>query len=183
MEQQATPVHIFKKKNRSALSDSEVSKTAISIFNMTQSSCLCGANVITYAGEPELKFRCHCADEPKLTGAAPFSLNFIVSTDTLKVLKGELKTWGFVVESGNFMSNHCCGECGSLLYRTSTGFPGKMAIKIGCVDDEDLVKSFVPDVEIFTRNRASWVPAVEGAVQNWSDFGSGDGLKAKEEKK
>jgi hypothetical protein len=149
---------------------------------MTQSSCLCGANVITYSGEPELKFRCHCADEPKLTGAAPFSLNFIMSTDTLKVVKGELKTWGFIVESGNFMSNHCCGECGSLLYRTSTGFPGKMAIKIGCVDDDDLVKSFVPDVEIFTRNRASWVPAIEGAVQNWSDFGTGEDPKALEAK-
>lgn len=105
-----------------------------------------------------------------------------MSTDTLKVVKGELKTWGFVVESGNFMSNHCCGECGSLLYRTSTGFPGKMAIKIGCVDDGDLVKSFVPEVEIFTRNRASWVPAIEGAVQNWSDFGTGEDPEAVEAK-
>ncbi|RFU80280.1 mss4 [Trichoderma arundinaceum] len=149
---------------------------------MTQSSCLCGANVITYSGAPELKFKCHCADERKLTGAAPFSLNFITSTDTLQVVKGELKTWGFVVDSGNFMTNHSCGQCGSLLYRTSNGFPGKMAVKIGCVDDEDLLKTFVPDVEIFTRNRAPWVPAVEGAVQNWTDFGTGEGPEAAEKK-
>ncbi|KAL6786283.1 hypothetical protein J3E68DRAFT_447383 [Trichoderma sp. SZMC 28012] len=145
------------------------------LSNMTQSSCLCGANVITYEGTQELKFKCHCANEGKLTGASPFSLNFITSTDSLKVVKGELKTWGFVVDSGNFMTNHCCGECGSLLYRTSSGFPGKMAVKIGCVDDEEILKTFVPEVEIFTRNRPSWVPAVEGAVQNWTDFGTGEG--------
>ncbi|KAM6477592.1 hypothetical protein HDV62DRAFT_401399 [Trichoderma sp. SZMC 28011] len=144
-------------------------------LNMTQSSCLCGANVITYEGTQELKFKCHCANEGKLTGASPFSLNFITSTDSLKVVKGELKTWGFVVDSGNFMTNHCCGECGSLLYRTSSGFPGKMAVKIGCVDDEEILKTFVPEVEIFTRNRPAWVPAVEGAVQNWTDFGTGEG--------
>ncbi|PNP48215.1 hypothetical protein THARTR1_10356 [Trichoderma harzianum] len=142
---------------------------------MTQSSCLCGANVITYEGVQELKFKCHCANEGKLTGASPFSLNFITSTDSLKVVKGELKTWGFVVDSGNFMTNHCCGECGNLLYRTSSGFPGKMAVKIGCVDDEEMFKTFVPEVEIFTRNRPSWVPAVEGAAQNWTDFGTGEG--------
>lgn len=50
-----------------------------------------------------------------------------------------------------------------------------MAVKIGCVDDEEILKTFVPEVEIFTRNRPNWVPAVEGAVQNWTDFGTGEG--------
>lgn len=71
------------------------------------------------------------------------------------------------------MSNHACGQCGSLLYRTSTGYPGKLAIKVGCIDDEDVVKGYVPDIEIFTRNRAPWVQPIEGAVQEWADFGSG----------
>ncbi|KAH8802515.1 Mss4-like protein [Xylogone sp. PMI_703] len=139
---------------------------------MPQSSCLCGANVITF-GPPELKFKCHCKDERKLTGAA-FSLNYIVSTDNLKVIKGDLQTWGFPVESGNFMANHCCGQCGSLLYRASTGFPGKVAIKVGCVDDDKVVNDYVPEVEIFTRSRAPWVAPIEGAAQNWGDFGTGE---------
>jgi hypothetical protein len=71
------------------------------------------------------------------------------------------------------MTNHCCGTCGSLLYRTSSGYLGKLAVKVGCIDDEDVVANYVPDVEIFTRSRVSWEPAMVGATQEWADFGSG----------
>jgi hypothetical protein len=57
---------------------------------MTRSSCLCGANIIEFTDAPVLKFKCHCMDERKLTGAAPFSLNWLVPDDTLKVVKGKL---------------------------------------------------------------------------------------------
>jgi hypothetical protein len=139
---------------------------------MTQASCLCGANVITFSDEPLVRFKCLCTDERKLTGAA-FSLNYLMSDENLKVVKGELKVWGKIVNSGNMMSNHVCGECGSLLYRTSTGYPGKIAIKTGAIDDEDVPFSYVPDVEIFTRSRAPWVAPIDGALQEWTDFGSG----------
>lgn len=71
---------------------------------MTQSSCLCGANRISYGETPILSFRCHCLDERKLTGAA-FALNILWSTDELKVLSGELKTWSKVANSGNTITN------------------------------------------------------------------------------
>jgi len=137
---------------------------------MTQSSCLCGANVITYGETPILSFRCHCTDERKLTGAAPFALNILWSTDELKVISGELKVWGKSANSGNTISNHACAECGSLLYRTSTGYPGVMVIKSGCIDGKDATADFVPQVEIFTRSRAPWVQPIEGAKQEVADF-------------
>jgi len=48
-------------------------------------------------------------------------------------------------------------------------------VKVGCIDDEegDVPKSYIPDVEIFTRSRVPWEKEVEGAEQNWADFGSG----------
>jgi hypothetical protein len=134
-----------------------------------QSSCLCGANRITFANDPIVKFRCHCTDERKLTGAA-FALNILFSTDTLTTTSGTLHTWTKKVDSGNEMTNHICADCGSLLYRTSTGYPGKMVIKAGCIDGFDAAEEFVPDVEVFTRSRLSWVPAVEGAKQEVADF-------------
>jgi len=140
---------------------------------MTQSSCLCGANVITFNGTPIVRFKCHCLDERKLTGAAPFSLNYLIDDADLVIVSGTLSTWTQTVNSGNSMTNHSCGTCGSLLYRTSSGYPGKLAVKVGGIDDEDVVLKYVPDVEIFTRSRASWVKPVEGAVQEWADFGSG----------
>ncbi|PVH76067.1 hypothetical protein DL98DRAFT_465787 [Cadophora sp. DSE1049] len=141
---------------------------------MTQSSCLCGSNVITYDEQPIVKFRCHCTDERKLTGAA-FALNILYSTAQLKVVKGELKVWGKVVESGNMISNHSCGQCGSLLYRTSSGYPGTMVIKAGCIDlpdGKDPSTEFIPDVEIFTRSRVPWLKAVPAARQDLGDFTS-----------
>ncbi|TVY46861.1 hypothetical protein LOCC1_G002786 [Lachnellula occidentalis] len=136
---------------------------------MTQSSCLCGANRISYGETPILSFRCHCLDERKLTGAA-FALNILWSTDELKVLSGELKTWSKVANSGNTITNHVCGECGSLLYRSSDGYPGTIVIKAGCIDGKDAAKEYVPQVELFTRSRVPWVPAIEGAKQEVADF-------------
>jgi hypothetical protein len=72
-----------------------------------------------------------------------------------------------------------------------------MFIKAGCIDGEDVPKEsvfhapsllrpikfplmkkelltpssrFVPEVELFTRSRVPWVPAIEGAKQEWGDF-------------
>jgi hypothetical protein len=109
-------------------------------------------------------------DERKLTGAA-FSLNIFVSTETLAIESGKLSVWGKVVESGNTIYNHSCSQCGSLLYRTSTGRPDMMVIKAGCIDGvDDPAKTFVPQVEVFTRSRVPWVPPIEGAEQELASF-------------
>ena len=136
---------------------------------MPQSSCLCGANSISYTGEPILKFRCHCIDERKLTGAA-FALNILWSSESLEVLSGNLSTWGKEANSGNIITNHFCGQCGTLLYRSSTGYPGVVVIKAGCMDGVDAAKEYVPQVEVFTRSRVPWVSAIEGAKQEIADF-------------
>jgi len=137
---------------------------------MPQSSCLCGRNRISWSTEPILTFRCHCMDERKLTGAA-FALNIFVSTETLKVESGKLSVWGKVVESGNTIYNHSCSQCGSLLYRASTGSPDIIVIKAGCIDgNEDPAKTFAAQVEVFTRSRVPWVPPIDGAEQEVADF-------------
>jgi hypothetical protein len=137
---------------------------------MPQSSCLCGANVISWETPAAFNFRCHCLDERKLTGAA-FALNILVPIDTPKVISGKLSTWGKIVQSGNTIFNHSCSQCGSLLYRTSTGYPGTIVIKAGCIDsEEDPSAAYVPNIEIFTRSRVPWIPAIEGALQDPGDF-------------
>jgi hypothetical protein len=81
-----------------------------------------------------LQFRCHCTDENHLAGNG-FSNDYYVADleETLKVLKPGFKHWTQVVLSGNDMTNHFCGECGSLVYRTSSGYPG-FALKVGNID-------------------------------------------------
>jgi len=134
-----------------------------------QSSCICGANRISYNNEPIVRFRCHCTDERKLTGAA-FALNLLFPTDSLTTISGQLQTWTKRTDSGSEITNHICNQCGSLLYRTSSGYPGNMVIKAGCIDGFDAAEGYIPDVEIFTRARLSWVGAIVGAKQEIADF-------------
>jgi hypothetical protein len=143
---------------------------AQSPFNMPQSSCLCGANVISWDTPSAFNFRCHCLDERKLTGAA-FALNILVPIDAPKIISGKLSIWGKIVQSGNTIFNHSCSQCGSLLYRTSTGYPGTIVIKAGCMDGEvDPFAAYIPNIEIFTRSRVPWISPVEGALQDSGDF-------------
>ena len=96
-----------------------------------------------------------------------------MSTDDLKILSGTLKTNPRKANSGNTITTHFCGECGSLLYRTSDGYPGLMVIKVGCIDDDGRTNAeYVPDVEIFTRSRVPWMKPVDGAKQEIADFTS-----------
>jgi hypothetical protein len=108
-------------------------------------------------------------DERKLTGAA-FALNILYSDETLKAEKGALKTYEVTAGSGNTIVSYFCDDCASLLYRKSLGYPGTMVIKAGCIDDEDAPTTYVPDIEVFTRSRVPWVPAIEGAIQEIGDF-------------
>lgn len=109
--------------------------------------------------------------ERKFTGAA-FALNILWSTSTLEVLSDTLSTYPKVADNGNTITNHSCSQCGSLLYRTTSGYPGMMVIKAGCIDGVDAAKEYVPEVEIFTRSRVPWVQPVD-AKQDVGDFGSG----------
>ena len=118
------------------------------------------------------KFRCHCVDERRLSGNG-FSNNLLMSTDDLKILSGAMKTNSRKADSGNTITTHFCGDCGSLLYRTSDGYPGTIVVKAGCIDDDGKTNAgYVPEVEIFTRSRVSWMAPVEGARQEIVDFTS-----------
>lgn len=109
-------------------------------------------------------------DERRLAGNG-FSNNYLLDTETLKIVNGEFNHWTKVAESGNEITSHFCGTCGSLVYRSSSGYPGKFVLKVGNVDDDGKTNSdFVPDVEVFTRTRSPWIPAVAGAKQEIADF-------------
>ena len=92
-------------------------------------------------------------------------------TLNLEVIKGALKTFPILAGSGNTITSHFCGDCATLLYRTSDGYPGTMAVKVGCIDDDGRTNAeYVPDIEIFTRSRVPWIAPVESAKQEIGDF-------------
>ena len=110
-----------------------------------------------------------------------FASNFIVKDEALKYVRGEDKISKFTmiktIESGNSMTNHFCSTCGSLMYRISSGFPGKTIMRIGQVDDLHLHETLLkPWIEQYTKDRVSWVKEIDGMVQ---EEGSYYGIKVK----
>lgn len=52
------------------------------------------------------------------------------------------------------------------MYRKSSGFPGKLVMRIGTVDDFSLHEGVLrPRWEIFAEERCAWVKECEGARQ------------------
>jgi hypothetical protein len=101
-----------------------------------------------------------------------FASNFTIDDKYLKHLRGRenLKTFSQSrsIASGNTMTNHFCGTCGTLMYRVSTGpeWQGKSILRIGTIDDFNLQETkFRPQMELFTKSRVSWLSGVEGAKQ------------------
>ncbi|OQU97623.1 hypothetical protein CLAIMM_03524 [Cladophialophora immunda] len=84
----------------------------------------------------------------------------MVMIDALKITKGELKPYSKIADSGNTIINYFCSNCGSTLYRISTGFPGVAMIRAGCIDNLDIAKA-KPTVELWTRSHVGWVPFVQ----------------------
>ncbi|KAF2233264.1 hypothetical protein EV356DRAFT_503856 [Viridothelium virens] len=135
-------------------------------------TCFCGAVQLAFPTQgPGLvnSFICNCSDCHKLT-VSMFASNFTVEDSHLKHLRGRenLKTYSQskTVQSGNNMTNHFCSICGSLMYRVSSGWPGKSIMRIGSIDDFHLMETKLkPRVEQFVKQRVDWLKGAEGVKQ------------------
>ena len=78
------------------------------------------------------------------------------------------------IATGNTMANHFCSICGTLMYRVSSGYPGKLIPRIGTVDDVDVQNvQLRPKVEQFAKDRMAWFKGVEGAEVHERNFYTG----------
>ena len=78
--------------------------------------------------------------------------------------KGTPKQWTKTADSGKPITSHLCGECGSTLFRTSPTFGDAKVVKVGVLDGNAL-EDAAPAIELFAKDRVSWVSAVGGAGQ------------------
>ena len=99
-----------------------------------------------------------------------FASNFTIDDTYLKHLRGRdnLKTFSQsqTIASGNNMTNHFCSTCGTLMYRVSSGAPGKSILRIGTVDDFHLHETKLrPTIEQYIKTRVAWKSGTDGAKQ------------------
>lgn len=108
--------------------------------------------------------RCHCVDCRKFSGSTNTN-NILLPLDGFKVIQGTLKTYAKEVATGNTMTSYFCGDCGSTLYRRSSFNDTVAAVMIGGVDGLETIEKGKADVELFVKNRPSWMKAIEDANQ------------------
>ncbi|KAL0580649.1 hypothetical protein V5O48_001379 [Marasmius crinis-equi] len=133
-------------------------------------TCFCGSVQLAFpTSGPGLvnSFVCNCTDCRKIT-ASMFASNFTIEDTHLKHLRGRdnLKTFSQskTIATGHNMMNYFCSTCGTLMYRVSSGFPGKSILRIGTVDDFNLAEiKLRPQTELFTKDRVEWFSGVDGA--------------------
>ncbi|KAB8259524.1 Mss4-like protein [Aspergillus pseudonomiae] len=129
-----------------------------------EGSCMCGAVAYASDSEPLVKALCHCVDCQKWTGGA-FTSNVIVPRDSFKVTKGEPSFYDITGASGKNNRHFFCGKCGSSLYTELDLMADKTVIKAGTLDGGEANLRNEVDVEFYTKDRASYLCAVQGAKQ------------------
>ncbi|TKX21353.1 glutathione-dependent formaldehyde-activating enzyme-like protein 2 [Elsinoe australis] len=112
---------------------------------------------------------CNCTDCHKIHSSL-FGCNFVIPTSALQHVSGQDELTEYStsksVGTGNTMTNYFCKVCGSIMYRIGTGFPGKVIMRVGTVDDFNMMEGLMkPEVEQFVKDRVSWLRGVEGARQ------------------
>jgi len=86
-------------------------------------------------------------------------------TTGFKVLQGNLKTYTKPAESGNTMTSYFCSDCGSTMYRKTSHTNEAVALMIGSIEGLHKIEQSKPQVELFIRNRPSWMAEIPGAHQ------------------
>lgn len=68
-------------------------------------------------------------------------------------------------DSGKTVTYTFCSTCPNIVTVDAEGLPGIKIIKAGTCDDEELLRSTVPQQEIYTKNRYPWVEPCRMAEQ------------------
>jgi hypothetical protein len=71
-------------------------------------------------------------------------------------VSGNPKAISKTADSGNTVTSHFCGDCGSTLFRDGASFPGMKVIKVGVMDDYEALNDAKPGAEMFSEHRVGW---------------------------
>lgn len=149
---------------------------------MPKGSCLCHEVEYEYRGEPVTMARnrslantqhftyansqgpCYCLSCRKISGSTN-TLNILIPDDKFNIIAGTTKQHTVTHESGKKLTVYFCGQCGSTIYKTHELFPGVVVILTGTLDDTEKFEELKPEVELYVKHRASWLPELTWALQ------------------
>ncbi|KXT06348.1 hypothetical protein AC578_9127 [Pseudocercospora eumusae] len=117
--------------------------------------CLCKSIKIEVTGQDKGSVLCHCNNCKQSSGSS-FMHNHRFTKSELKVLEGEkvLKVYkDSNTKSGNTLSRHFCGNCGSPLYLSNSAIKGFVVLHCGNLEGTKTQ----PIMELFPEDKLSWI--------------------------
>src|SRR5258708_36888497 len=100
---------------------------------MITGGCLCGAVRYEYDGEPGPANYCHCSDCRRCTGSA-YNIGVRLLAAQFTITSGSPKGYSKRGDSGNELTRHFCGDCGSPPFTPSPPHPEYVYATDGSLD-------------------------------------------------
>ena len=120
-------------------------------------SCQCQQVSYEITEKPLALFACHCIECQKLSASA-YSTTMFVRADALHV-KGEMKRWDRMTDTGRRNAAYFCPGCGNRIYHQDPDNPTYARLKAGTLDN---VKMPAPNAHLWVKRKQPWVDIPEG---------------------
>ena len=124
-----------------------------------EGSCQCGEVHYQIKGEPLVLYRCHCTECQKQSGSG-FGMSMWVRNDDFKILRGSLKHFHRIADSGGKIECFFCGNCGVRIYhKTLNKKRDYIVLKPGTLHNTQALQ---PTADIWLKSKqARFVPPDE----------------------
>jgi hypothetical protein len=129
-----------------------------------EGGCVCGRVRYTVHGEPERVTICHCTWCQRRTGSA-FGVEAVFRESQVTIPAGMVNTYRHMSdESGRWLDQNFCPECGANIGFTLEAVPGIRTIAAGTFDDPSwLDPARYAFRYVFTRSAQHWSEIPGGA--------------------
>ena len=121
--------------------------------------CLCGNVTVTIKAEPVRMAQCHCLDCQRNTGTGHANNAIFKEGDV--AVSGETRSFSVTADSGNKLTRHFCGTCGSRMFGINSGRPGMITLPAGVFEDSSW---YQPQMILFKGRRTAWDPEITGVA-------------------
>ena len=113
--------------------------------------CLCGDVRYSVSNDPVVTSICHCQQCQKQTGSAFVEVVAVNEGDFS--VQGKLQSFTYARDSGRKKHSKFCPRCSTVVFIEAEGFPGRVLIMGGTLDDPS---SFRPTVALFCEAAQPW---------------------------
>ena len=115
-------------------------------------SCRCGQLSVRCEGEPVRISVCHCLACQQRSGSA-FAAQARFPADRV-TFAGDSRQWVRMADSGNRVTYHFCGSCGSTLWYQGGPMPEAIAVPVGAFADPSFPP---PRFSVWEKRKHPWV--------------------------